>query len=118
MERLAGEGLPAWLTLVGAFSLGEHAPAVMGILTADGQPVAVRSLACEVAGRLRQGPAVGPLLRIVAGPGDPKVRAAAAGALGEIGGAEAAAGLSDALDSADLPAAVWRAASEALERMA
>lgn len=113
---LRGERAQAWLTLVGAFGLGEQGVEVALLLKDPATPVSTRVLAARVLGQLRPGNAARDLLIVLSAAGEPRVRVAAAEALGEVRDGACRAHLEPLLEE-DLPAPVWNAVAAALERL-
>lgn len=113
---LRGEPGQAWLTLVGAFDLKEHAPRVADLVEESGAPAALRMQACRVLARLGGPEATASLARVLAARSDAQVRVAAAEALGNLRDASIRPMLEELLDE-DLPKPVWSAVSEALDRI-
>lgn len=114
--ELRGDGARAWLTLVGALGLGEHAQTVAVLLSDPAVEVGIRQQAARVLGVLR-GPLAGSaLVSVLRAPGDPRVRAAAAEALAQLRDRTCRSTL-EALLEEDLPASVWNAVSATLERL-
>lgn len=113
---LLGETVRAWLTLVGAFDLREHAARVAALARDSGLPAPLRVQACRVLPGLRLPGAPALLLELARAPGETAVRAAAAEALAECGDRELRPALESLLET-DLPRPVWTAAAAALERL-
>lgn len=113
---LRGERARAWLVLVGAFGLEEHAPLAAALAEDPGLPPALRVGACRVLGRLG-GPAAAVTLPAVArSRSEAGVRVAAVEALMELRD-PAHRPVLEALLEEDLPRPLWNAVAAALERV-
>jgi hypothetical protein len=114
--RLRGDHARAWLTLVGAFDLKEHAAGVGRLAENPGLPAALRVHACRILPRLGGDEARRLLQAVLLSTSEDPVRAAAAEALGDLGDRSARPVL-EALLEEDLPRSLWTAASAALDRL-
>lgn len=113
---LRGDTGQAWLTLVGAFDLKEHALRVASLAEEMGAPVALRAQACRVLARLGGDAAVLSLGRILASRSDAQIRVAAAEGLASLRDPSVRPLLESLLEE-DLPRNVWSAVSETLDRL-
>ena len=113
---LRGDRADAWLTLVGALDLKEHAPRVAEIVANAGLPAPLRIRALRTLPRVGGEDAVPTLHAVLVAKGDPQVRAAAAEALAELRHRPSRPVL-EALLEEDLPRNVYTAAGAALDRL-
>lgn len=113
---LRGERAHAWLTLVGAFGLEEHAEAVAGLAADPGLPTAIRVHACRVLPRFPGEATVATFQQVLLSRSDPQVRAAAADGLAELRDRSTAPMLAALLEE-ELPKNVWAAVSAAHDRV-
>src|SRR5688572_560752 len=113
---LRGERGRAWLTLVGAFGLKEHAGHTADLAREPGLPPALRMHACRVLPVLGGEDAGLALQAVLLANTDAQVRAAAAEALADLGD-RSAAPILQALLEEDLPRGLWSAVSAAADRL-
>jgi hypothetical protein len=114
--ELRGERLEAWLALIGAFSLTEFGEEAAAKAEDTALPPGLRVRACFVARRLLGAESAAPLARVLGSKTDPRVRQAAAEALGDLGD-PGVMPLLEALLEEDLPRDLWNAVSAAAERL-
>jgi hypothetical protein len=114
--QLRGDRAHAWLTLVGAFGLEEHADLVASLAADTGLPTAVRVHACRVLPRFPSSDTVATFQEVLLSRSDPQVRAAAADGLAELRDRSTAPMLAALLEE-ELPKNVWAAVSAAYDRV-